>query len=109
MSKILVVNENMGSDDPGDIMIFSGPEAASSYLEPIDIRNKEFVGVFENGIRAEFIFTDKGSVVVREGKIHDSPLLKRYIEYVWNASPLLRDTPVPSSIGQAAKIIGFQK
>lgn len=107
MNDYLVINENSGSSEPGDIMIFRSPSSAADYLEPIDVQNNAYVGVFGDGTVAGISTTGATISIKRDDGPLRGDLLERYLRHAWINHRSLGTEAFPDDLAEALRRIGF--
>jgi hypothetical protein len=110
MKDTVVLNENRGRFEAGDILIFRSSESAQRYIEIEDVISGTYVGVFGDGTPA--IIRNIGNTIIVERSldaIKRSDLLEHYLQHHWRSRPDLRDLPFPSNLEESLKILGHHR
>ena len=78
MKAPIILNEN------GDVSLFATLEDAARYMEPIDVRNNEYVAYDSEGYRLKLVPAAKNVMIT--GRIEDKPspeALSRLLSSFW--------------------------
>ncbi|MGO4223678.1 hypothetical protein AB4Y64_17725, partial [Lysobacter sp. TAF61] len=83
-------------DEHGDISLFPSVEAASRYLEPIDVRNNEYVAYDSAGFLLELVSTEP--VVSIPGYLSELPRREQLAQVLRSFLERASGVPVPAEV-----------
>lgn len=92
-------------DENGDISFFSSVEAAARKIEPIDVRNNEYVGYDSKGFILRLVPTEP--VVSIVGYASEFPQPEQLTALLRSFVKRVTGQPVPSEVTSLEQLLGY--